>query len=390
MFPRHATLALGTAAAVMLAACSGRGPAPPAAPATPSREASALGVPRGHAPVAPGLEAGLEPGAAPGAVVLAASSSGAVVADPATRSYRGYTSAGELSWIDRDAYRNDAEVVCAARCPDAVITAAGRDGTNRVRLRTGTRARLMAPARAPVQRVLAVRGPSDAVLVEDGRGGRDARIRVDRTDRTRVRVDVADTAGVLWVEDAGRSAALAVYRGPGHAGTSVLAFRRDGRGWRPGGPPRPVAEAWGGCLGGVRGPAILAGPRGTLLAHGTPAPLTSDLPQVGECAAGRDGAVLLARWIDAGGTAHTALRGVDATGRETWARDVPAEVEVAAHPSGRQFALSGQAGLEIVDQAGRTLVRAVGVSSARYTETGRLVVVNGAGTPRWAEPPRDG
>ncbi|MBO4271555.1 hypothetical protein [Microbispora triticiradicis] len=383
MFPRYATLALGTAAAVMLAACSGRGPAPPAAPAapaTPSREASASGVPRGHAPVAPGLE--------PGAVILAASSSGAVVADPATRSYRGYTSTGELSWVDRDAYRDDAEVVCAVRCPDAVITAAGRNGTDRVRLRTGTRARPM--AQAAVHRVLAVRGPSDAVLVEDGRGGRGARIRVDRTDRTQVRVDVADTAGVLWVEDAGRSAALAVYRRPGHAGTSVLAFRRDGRGWRTGGPPRPVAEAWGGCLGGGRGPAILAGPRGTLLAHGTPAPLTSDLPQVGECAAGRDGAVLLARWIDAGGTAHTALRGVDATGRETWARDVPAEVEVAAHPSGRQFALSGQAGLEIVDQAGRPLMRAAGVSSARYTETGRLVVVDGAGTPRWAEPPRDG
>ncbi|MFI0425270.1 hypothetical protein [Spongiactinospora sp. 9N601] len=358
MFPRFAALALGLTGALALTACSAHSAARPGLPASVSD------VPRGRMS---------EP---PGAVILTASASGAVVADPATRSYRGYTTAGDLVWTDRDAYRADAEVICAARCPDAVVSPAGGEpawmwtGSRRVRPAVPTSAR----------RVLAVRGRSDAVTVEDEGGN--ARIRVDRADGTRTHVGVAGAAGVLWTESSARSAALAVYGTPGRTGTGVLAFRRDGRGWRPSGPPVPAAGAWGACLA-PDGRAVLAGPRGHLLANGHMLPLASDLPQVGECAAGRSGAVLAARWVDPGGTPHTDLRGVDAAGRRTWARDVPAQVDVAAHPSGRRFALTAQAVLEIVDLSGRTLARLAGVSSARYTEDGRLITLGQTGVPRW-------
>ncbi|MFC4586277.1 hypothetical protein [Sphaerisporangium corydalis] len=356
--------------------------------------------------------------------ILAASAGGAVVADPVTGSYRGYTSAGRLVWADREAYRTDAEVTCAARCPDAVVSTSGEDGRpGPAWLRSGGGVRPLVGTGGPVRRVLAMRGPSDTVVAEGGRDGRGDLVRVERTDGAGFRVQVPSVADVLWVEDLTRSVALALYGRHGGTAMTVLRFRRDGHGWRPDGRGVRVDGVWGACDGGEGGPAVLAGPRAVLLSGGRGAllgggkegllgdgrgallgggregllggersgllgggrsvPLVTGLPQVGECVAGRYGAVLLARRLDGDGTPHTDLRGVDPAGRQVWAREVPAEVEVAANPSGRRFALTGAGIMEIVDQAGRTVSRRAGVASALYTGTGELVVASAAGVIEW-------
>jgi hypothetical protein len=367
---RITVLSLCVAGALALTGCSAQ-PRPASAAPSPSAAPRLGSVPAAPRPYGPHL------------TILAASSSGAVVADPATASYRGYTSAGDLVWVDREAYRRDAEVTCAARCPDAVVSTFDEEGRpGPAWLRSGGRARPLALSGSPVRLVLTMRGPSDAVIAEGGRHDGD-RIRVDRTDGTRLRVEVPSAAHVLWVEDLARTVALAVYGRPDGSGGTVLRFGRDSHGWRPVGHGVPVDGVWGGCVAGEGEPAVLAGPKATLLAREGPVPLRTDLQQVGECTAGRHGAVLLSRRLDGRGTPHTAMRGVDPAGHQVWARDLPAELEVAADPSGRNFALVGDGAMEIVGQDGQTISRRAGVDSALYTESGGLVVANRTGVLEW-------
>ncbi|WP_084960903.1 hypothetical protein [Thermoactinospora rubra] len=285
-------------------------------------------------------------------VILTGTSTGVVVADPASGSYRGYTATGRLVWTDRDAYARNADVVCTARCPEAVVSAPGPGRPRRLSEAAGT-------ALPYTGRVLSVRGDSDAV-VASARG-----LQVFRTDGKPLTITAPEAA---WQEDPTRTVALAL-TGNGH-----LWFARDRHGWRAAGRTPAAPGSWGACLAERGALAVLVGPHPVLLVNRRPVPLRTDLKVVGECAAGRHGAAVVDRWMDGAGTRHTGVRGVAPDGRQTWSRDIAAEAEVAAHPSGRKFALVHGGALEVVDDLGRTVLRRPGVGSALFTETGTLIV----------------
>ncbi|MEQ4721435.1 hypothetical protein [Nonomuraea sp. B19D2] len=309
-------------------------------------------------------------------MIVAVSSDGVVVADPGSGSYRGYSSRGELRWTDREAYRQDADAVCAARCPDAVLSApAGDVPTWR---RPMGRATLVGGAG---KRVLSVRGPSDAVLAESapGKGGW---LTLLRNGVKRTRVPISSAAGLLWVEDPARSAALIAYDDPDVAGADIRWFRRDRHGWRPTGRTAPAAGVWGACLADGGDLTVLTGPGARMLVNGRTVPLRTDLRVAAECAAGRDGAVVLDRWVDERGVRHTAVRGVGVDGRQIWARELATEATVAADPDGRRFALVHDGTAEIVDARGRTTSRFGGVVAAAFPRKGELVTLDAGARPR--------
>ncbi|MFF4986344.1 hypothetical protein ACFY19_04105 [Streptosporangium saharense] len=306
----------------------------------------------------------------PTPTIVAVSSDGVVVADPGSGSYRGYSSRGEPRWTDREAYRQGAEVVCAARCPDAVLSAPAGD--------VPTWRRPMGHAAlggAEGKRVLSVRGPSDAVLAEGGW------LTLLRKGVRRTRIPIPGAAGLLWVEDPARSAALIAYDDPDVAGADIRWFRRDRHGWRPTGRTVPAAGVWGACLADGGDLTVLTGPGARMLVNGRTVPLLTDLKVAAECAAGRDGAVVLDRWVDERGVRHTAVRGVGVDGRQTWARELATEVTVAAEPDGRRFVLVHDGTAEIVDARGRTTSRFGGVVAAAFARKGELVTLDAGARP---------
>jgi hypothetical protein len=220
--------------------------------------------------------------------ILAASADGTIVADPGSESYRGYTSAGRLAWEDHEAYRREADVVCSARCPDAVFSAPPGEGAPDLApwLRTGGGATPLQISQPAVRSVLTMRGPADAVVVEAARGGGD-RIRLIRPDGKGTHLTIESAADLLWVENPAGSLALAVHEDASTAqGRKILSFERDRRGWRPAGRPMPGDGIWGACVAGHGEFVVLTGPEATLLVDGRPVPLRTDLRTVGECAAG--------------------------------------------------------------------------------------------------------
>ncbi|MET8389801.1 hypothetical protein ABZV14_43150 [Streptosporangium canum] len=346
--------AVVTAAALAVGACS------PPAPAASAK------VHTSENPEPPGT----------GAVLIAVSSEGAVVLDTRAGSFLGIDRAGRRIWQDRTAYRRGSEAVCLARCPDAVFSgtwdASGPDPSPWRPTPTG--AQPFPGTGSSIRRVLTARSPSDAVIAEgppDGAG----RLRLVRTEGTPIRVPVPAAAGVVWSENATRTTALAVARGPGDR-SEVLWFRRDRHGWRPLPGHLRAGPAWGACTAGQGEIAVLVGAEPMLvLRRAHPVPIRTDLEMTGECAAGQAGAVVIARWKDDRDRPHTAIRGVDTSGAQTWARDIPAEVQVRAETSGKRFVLVYGGTAELVDQRGRTTATHTGVLSAAYTATAELVLL---------------
>jgi hypothetical protein len=319
------------------------------------------------------------PPADTGAMIVAASSDGTVVVDPGSESYRGYDSRGELRWVDREAYRRNAAAVCSPRCPDAVFSAAS--GSPRTWRRSEDRVEPLTFSTGRADRVLTARGASDAVVAESVPGGKDW-LHLIRTDGAPIQMRISSAADVLWVENPARSTALTVYGEPDLPDAEVRWFGRDRHGWRPTGRALPATGVWGACLAGVGDLAVLTGPHARMLVDGRAVPIRTDLHVVGECAAGRDAVVVLDRWIDAQDVRHTAVRGVDMSGRQVWARDLATEAEVAADPAGHRFVLVHDGTAEVVDDHGRVIARYGDVVSATFTETGDLVVVDGESRPR--------
>ncbi|GAA3507580.1 hypothetical protein FHR32_001169 [Streptosporangium album] len=322
--------------------------------------------------------------AEPGAVLIAASPEGAVLLDPRTESFLGIARNGQRIWQDRTAYQRGSDAICLARCPDAVFSgtwdAAGPDPSPRQPTPTGTRP--FSTTDSPIRRVLTARSPSDAVIAEgpaDGVG----RLRLVRPDGPSIQVPVPAAADVVWSENPARTAALAVARGPEDK-SEALWFQRDRGGWRPLSGHLPAGPAWGACTAGHGELAVLVGAEPMLiLRRARTVPIKTDLEMTGECAAGQAGAVVLARWKDDRGRPHTAIRGVGASGAQTWARDIPAEVQVRAEPSGERFVLVYDGTAELVDQRGRTTETHTGVLSAAYTEVAELVLLRDDYSVQW-------
>ncbi|WP_336204195.1 hypothetical protein [Nonomuraea sp. LPB2021202275-12-8] len=325
-------------------------------------------------------------------VLVAASAEGVVVLDTAAESFFGLTRTGRQVWQDRAAFHSGAVPVCLARCPDAVFSGAwtGPDprpwhatpaGPRPFAAAPSTTApSTSAPSTSSVRRVLSARTSRDAVIAEGPAGGA-GRLRLIRPDGEPAGVPVDDAAEVVWSEDPGGTTALAV------AGDEVLWFRHDRRGWRrlPGG--LRAGRTWGACTaaGGER--AVLVGDAPRLLSgRGRAVPIRTDLEVAAECAAGRGSAVLIARWKDERGTPFTAVRGVDGTGAQTWAREVRAEAHVRADPVRDRFVIAHGGGAELVDGGGRTLKTYPGVSSAAYTGDGQLVLLRADRGLHWPAP----
>ncbi|MFI0420939.1 hypothetical protein [Spongiactinospora sp. 9N601] len=313
----------------------------------------------------------------PGPELVAASPEGVIVLDPRERSFSGVARTGLRTWRDTVAYEQGSTAICLSRCPDAVFSGAWEPPHPSPRRPGPAGVQAFPGPGSPIYRVLSARSATDAVIAEGPRDGA-GRLRLLRTGAAPTSLAVPSAAEVAWAENPQRTLALAVIAG------KALWFRRDQRGWRPLQARVPVGAAWGACTAGDGELAVIVGERPALLLDRTRTiTITTDLAVTGECAAGRSGAVVLARWRDQAGAPHTAIRGLDATGAQTWARDIAAEAQVRAHPSGTRFVLTYGTAAEVVDQAGRVVARHPGVLSAAYTSAGELVLLDGDGTPQW-------
>ncbi|MEV4891402.1 hypothetical protein AB0K48_18670 [Nonomuraea sp. NPDC055795] len=313
-------------------------------------------------------------------VVLAVSGTGALLYDPNTEVYSGYARDGRRVWTES---RTGVEVRCAVQCPDAVFSGS-RGGYVPPWSRVGGKAEKVAVSSADRQRVVSLRADADAVVVESS--GKGDRLVVSRTDGSVKEHAIAGADDAVWVESPDRSAALLLFADPELPGATMLRFTRDSGGWRAADGGWPASGYWGGCVGVRGGPAFLTGSKGGMLSAMGPVPLRSDLPQVGECVAGKDGGALISRWMDARGKPHTSVRGVDALGRQIWSRDLQAEAGVTADPTGAAIAVVSDGRLELLDGNGKVSGRRDDVTAARFTETGQLVTVNAKNEVSWSAP----
>ncbi|WP_188194183.1 hypothetical protein [Nonomuraea sp. SYSU D8015] len=325
------------------------------------------------------------PGVRPGVALAALSTDGAVLLDMESESFLGIARNGGRVWHDRTAFQQGSHVICLTRCPEAVFSGGealdGRAIASWSPIPSGQAAFMN--SRHPVLKVLSARSASDAVIAEGPVSGK-GRVRVLRTDGSSHDFDVGDAASAVWGEDPGRATALLVMGGDGDA----LWFARDRHGWRPLPGRLPANQAWGACTASRGELAVLVGPEPVLILERTRRlPIRTDLEFVGECAAGRSGLVVLGRWKDTQGRPHTAVRGVDRAGVQTWARDFATEVQVRAAPSGERFILVHGGRAELVDNSGRTTATYEGAMSAGFTATGELVLVRDGHQVEWLTPP---
>jgi hypothetical protein len=312
--------------------------------------------------------------------VLAVSSTGALLYDPNTEAYSGYARDGRRLWTES---RTGVEVRCGVRCPDAVFSGS-RGSYVAPWSRVDDKVEKVSISSADRQRVLSMRSDSDAIVVESSRKG--DRLVVSRTDGSVKKHAIASADDAVWVESPDRSVALLLFADPELPGATMLRFTRDSGGWRAADSAWPANGYWGGCVGVQGGPAFLTGEKGAMLSGLGPVPLRSDLPQVGECVAGRNGGALISRWMDGRGRPHTSIRGVDALGRQTWSRDLQAEAGVAADPTGVTIGVVSNGRLELLDRNGKVSGRRDDVTAARFTETGQLVTVNAKNEVSWSAP----
>jgi hypothetical protein len=315
--------------------------------------------------------------------LLFATSDGAVVLDPASESFRGFDRFGAHVWTDQEALRSGAEVVCLKRCPDVVFSGvldpAGPDPMP-WQIVAGQHKQLSIST-AHTRRVLAARSPFDAVIVESELDGA-SWVRVIRPHADELRAPAAGTT-MVWSENPSRTVALAFSRQPDVSDTTLLWFRREAQGWNLVDSHMPLDGAWGACVAGEGEVAVLVGPHPALIFDGQRrVPIQTDLGGAGECSLGRSGGIVLQRSMSRG-ERRTAIRGIDLSGRQTWARDYPEEVLVAADPSGRRFALAHGGKLELVDHQGRTRATYQGIDSAVFTVNGELVTATHDRQVRW-------
>ncbi|MFE0154254.1 hypothetical protein ACFWY5_44430 [Nonomuraea sp. NPDC059007] len=310
-------------------------------------------------------------------VVLAASGTGALLYDPNTEMFSGYARDGRRVWTES---RTGVEARCGVQCPDAIFSGAHVPPWSRA----GAKVEKVAVSAADRHRVVSLRSDADAVVVEaSGKGGR---LVVSRTDGSVKTHAIASADDAVWVESPDRSAALLLFADPDLAGATMLRFTRDPGGWRAASSGWPANGYWGGCVGARGGPVFLTGAKGGMLSGLGPVPLRSDLPQVGECVAGKDGGALISRWMDGRGQPHTSIRGVDALGRQIWSRDLQAEAGVTADPTSAAIAVVSDGRLELLDRDGKVSGQRAGVTAARFTETGQLVTVTAKGEVSWSAP----
>ncbi|MBB5085153.1 hypothetical protein [Nonomuraea endophytica] len=313
-------------------------------------------------------------------VVLAVSSTGVLLYDPNTEVFSGYARDGRRLWTES---RTGVEVRCAVQCPDAVFSGA-RGSYVAPFSRVGGKVENVSVSAADRQRVVSLRSDSDAVIVENS--GKGDRLVVSRTDGSIKKHPIASAEDAVWVENPERSVALLLFADPELAGATMLRLTRDAGGWRAADSRWPANGYWGGCMGAQGGPAFLTGGKGAVLSESGPIPLRSDLPQVGECVAGKNGGALISRWMDGRGKPHTSVRGVDALGRQTWSRDLQAEAGVTADPTSATIAVVSHGRLELLDRNGKVSGQRDDVTAARFTETGQLVTVNRKNEVNWSAP----
>lgn len=304
-------------------------------------------------------------------MIVAVSAEGAVVADNRAEAFYGVDRAGREVWRDAAAYAGGAQVICQARCPDAVFSGSWEQAGPDPEPRSHSGA--FAKSDAQVRRVLTAYDDSDAVIAESD-GTEKGTLRLIRPSGKDVRIPV--DGGFSWTEDASRRTAVAA------SGKQVLWFRHDRRGWREVArdtldePVRPI------CTSGAT--AVVAGERAYLLTGpGKQAPITTSLPTVAGCAAGTKGLVVYAHWQDGKGRRFTGVSGVDPLGQQTWSREIADEAQIRAHPSGTTFVITHGGAAEVIDPAGRTVTTHPGTASAAYTADGELALLTTAGKLHW-------
>lgn len=310
--------------------------------------------------------------------LLGASPQGAIVLDVPAGTLLGIDRTGRTRWTDRDALNVGADATCAATCPDAVFSVVGDDPAADAapwQVTDGRRIPVEVAA-TRTKRALAVQGPSDAVFVE---GDTSTSLRIVRPGGEE-RIPVP-SAAVTWSMNPQRTEAVA-FAGPG---TPLLRFGHDANGWHLTGNGDTAGKAWGACVAGEGAARVvtLVGDEPAVLSGDRRFPVRTDLRSAGECALGETSGAVWERSADQTGAHHTAVRGIDLEGRQTWSRDLTGEASVSASPDGRLFALASGGTLELVDANGTTTSARAGVAAAMFTAAGELVTVDLGGTVHW-------
>ncbi|MFI7636799.1 hypothetical protein [Nonomuraea sp. NPDC049400] len=303
--------------------------------------------------------------------IVAVSAEGVVVADNRARAFYGLDRSGRELWRDPAAYAVGADVICQAHCPDPVFSGSAEGADPEPRSLSGVFAR----SDARIRRVPTARNASDAVIIESD-GAEEDGLRLIRPAGKDTRIRLKGV--VSWAEDASRTTAVAT------SGKQALWFRHDRRGWRE--VARDTLAEPVTALCASDGTAVVEGERAYVLTgSGKPVPVTTTLPVLAGCAAGTQGLVVYAYWRDGDGRRFTGVRGVDSAGKQTWSREIAAEAQIRAHPSGAEFLITYGGAAEVVDPAGRTMARHPGTASAAYTADGELALLTTEGRLRWPD-----
>lgn len=315
--------------------------------------------------------------------LIAATSDGAIVADPNTAAFLGFERSGRQVWANHEAMAAGAEVSCMAQCPDAVFSGTldrnNPDPAPR-KIVAGQSSQLDIST-APTRRVLDARSPSDAVIVES-EPGKGSWLRVIPSD---TRIPISGTS-MVWAQNPQRTEAVAFSRSRDSSQEHVLRFQRAESGWRLVDDLTPRGKAWGACVAGHNGPILLVGEEPALLLDGhRRVPLHTDLHVPGECGLSTAGGAVLSRSVNGAGERSTSIRGIDLTGRQTWSRNLRGEAFVAMHPSNGLVALTHHGKLELLDSQGHTQSIRDSIASAMFTASGELVTVGSDGKVHWSD-----
>jgi hypothetical protein len=316
--------------------------------------------------------------------VLAADGGGVVMSDPRRHAIVGVHFGGRVAWRDRPAFAREPTVVCAASCPNAILSGSV-ESTNRPELPDPP---VVIHRGSRVTRRM-TSGLKDRVLWS-GAHGESVRL-VGDGDRARLlltgqgAIDLGRQVITSFDVSANGLRALAVSV-LASAGSVRRWFRRAGTGWRPlGGPKR--STALDGCMSTDGRRALLFGAQVALTSEGSGREqpvrgLTAEERQsAGACALGRASAAI-AVLREHAGRRETSIVLLDREGAVRDRRRVSGFTPIAISERAGQLAYISHGTLHVVAPGRPDRVILRGVDDFAAVAPNRLAVVGSAGVRR--------
>lgn len=315
--------------------------------------------------------------------LLRADDTGAIVDGPA--GYVGYTATGRQDWMDPEAKNVGPLVACLTSCPTAILSgsldsfnvpempdpaprvvgggpelALGSHHKNRILVRSGT---------SMISVVQDGSGPG--YLVVTASGGSSTKTVVDSTDLTWEAGSDGRSGVITETMESGtpEAARIRVYRA-----------ERTASGWVV---ERPQETSVYLACAGSSGRFLMGGAKPVMIsAPGHAVSLSFSLAD-GNCAFSQSGVIVANYTMSGTGQPSTVLVLLNNGGEVMWKESLVGEARVSADPQSGSFVVTVAGRARVLAPDGSTKAEIPGVDDARYTASGRLVLVANDGLVRW-------